>query len=304
MNKLIQKAFTLIELLVVIAIIGILSGLIVVSMSGVTEKANIAKAQVFSNSLRNALMANIVSEWKFDGVTTERAAVSADVVDSWGGVNNGTIPASPAIPTIKVGSSCVSGSCLSFDGGDYVSGTNNLSLTTTPISISAWVNFTDFNAGHENPRIIEIRDGTYSIQIARDNSSTRFTTKHTEYQLTSVATQWDIPVMGIWYHVVAVFNATNDTTLFYVNGASGSGGVNNNVGFGTVVSKFYLGARSDLVGSTFLKGKLDDVRIYNAAIPTSQIKEQYYTGLNNLLINGSINKEEYLSRINDYASNN
>jgi prepilin-type N-terminal cleavage/methylation domain-containing protein len=54
MNELIKKAFTLIELLVVIAIIGILSGLIVVSMGGVTQKANIAKAQVFSNSLKNA----------------------------------------------------------------------------------------------------------------------------------------------------------------------------------------------------------------------------------------------------------
>jgi prepilin-type N-terminal cleavage/methylation domain-containing protein len=63
MNKLLRQAFTLIELLVVIAIIGILSGLIVVSMSGVTQKANIAKAQVFSNSLRNSLMLIIVGEW-------------------------------------------------------------------------------------------------------------------------------------------------------------------------------------------------------------------------------------------------
>ena len=55
MNRFIKKAFTLIELLVVIAIIGILSGLIVVTMSGVTQKARIAKAQAFSNSLRNAL---------------------------------------------------------------------------------------------------------------------------------------------------------------------------------------------------------------------------------------------------------
>jgi prepilin-type N-terminal cleavage/methylation domain-containing protein len=58
MKKTVSIAFTLIELLVVIAIIGILSGLIVVTMNGVTQKANIAKAQVFSNSLRNALMLN------------------------------------------------------------------------------------------------------------------------------------------------------------------------------------------------------------------------------------------------------
>lgn len=42
-------AFTLIELLVVIAIIGILSGLIIVTMSGATNSANDAKrkAQCF-----------------------------------------------------------------------------------------------------------------------------------------------------------------------------------------------------------------------------------------------------------------
>ncbi|MDD5569203.1 MAG: prepilin-type N-terminal cleavage/methylation domain-containing protein [Candidatus Pacebacteria bacterium] len=41
------KAFTLIELLVVIAIIGILSGLIIVGMSGATQKATIAKRRLF-----------------------------------------------------------------------------------------------------------------------------------------------------------------------------------------------------------------------------------------------------------------
>jgi prepilin-type N-terminal cleavage/methylation domain-containing protein len=80
MHKLLKQAFTLIELLVVIAIIGILSGLIVVSMSGVTQKATIAKAQVFSNSLRNSLMLNLISEWKLDG----------NANDSWSGGNNGT----------------------------------------------------------------------------------------------------------------------------------------------------------------------------------------------------------------------
>jgi len=66
MHKIFRQAFTLIELLVVIAIIGILSGLIIVSMNGITNSATVAKAQVFSNSLRNALMMNLVSEWKFD----------------------------------------------------------------------------------------------------------------------------------------------------------------------------------------------------------------------------------------------
>jgi prepilin-type N-terminal cleavage/methylation domain-containing protein len=43
MNKTIRTAFTLIELLVVIAIIGILSGLIVVSMNASVNSANDTK---------------------------------------------------------------------------------------------------------------------------------------------------------------------------------------------------------------------------------------------------------------------
>ncbi|MDD4531469.1 MAG: LamG domain-containing protein, partial [Candidatus Pacebacteria bacterium] len=51
-------------------------------------------------------------------------------------------------------------------------------------------------------------------------------------------------------------------------------------------------------------GSMDEVRLYNEAIPTSQIKELYYSGLNNLFLKGGISKEEYLSMIKGYASIN
>ncbi|MFA5431278.1 MAG: type II secretion system protein [Candidatus Paceibacterota bacterium] len=115
MNKLLKTAFTLIELLVVIAIIGILSGLIVVSMSGVTEKANIAKSQVFSNSLRNSLMINTVSQYNFNDISDAKIGtnpVAADIKDSWGS-NNGTSVGGN--PIIRGGSDCVTGKCMEFN---------------------------------------------------------------------------------------------------------------------------------------------------------------------------------------------
>jgi prepilin-type N-terminal cleavage/methylation domain-containing protein len=51
-----RTAFTLIELLVVIAIIGILSGLIVVSMSGATNSANDVKRKANIDTIRKALI--------------------------------------------------------------------------------------------------------------------------------------------------------------------------------------------------------------------------------------------------------
>ncbi|MFA5431694.1 MAG: LamG-like jellyroll fold domain-containing protein [Candidatus Paceibacterota bacterium] len=55
MNKLFKTAFTLIELLVVIAIIGILSGLIVVSMNGSINSANDTKRKAGIDTIRKAL---------------------------------------------------------------------------------------------------------------------------------------------------------------------------------------------------------------------------------------------------------
>ncbi|MFA5013406.1 MAG: prepilin-type N-terminal cleavage/methylation domain-containing protein, partial [Candidatus Paceibacterota bacterium] len=51
------RAFTLIELLVVIAIVGILSGLIIVTMSGATNSATDAKRKTAISGLAKALMA-------------------------------------------------------------------------------------------------------------------------------------------------------------------------------------------------------------------------------------------------------
>jgi len=64
MNKLTKQAFTLIELLVVIAIVGILSGLIMISMNGSFTLANDAKRKASINTLKKALMYYGVSNGK------------------------------------------------------------------------------------------------------------------------------------------------------------------------------------------------------------------------------------------------
>ena len=64
----------------------------------------------------------------------------------------------------------------------------------------------------------------------------------------------------------------------------------------STTGNFYIGFRS-----VYSSGSIDDVRIYNAALSTSQIKQEYIAGLNSLLSNGSISKEEYNERINSLA---
>ena len=307
MLQIIRKAFTLIELLVVIAIIGILSGLIVVSMGGVTEKATIAKAQVFSNSLRNSLMLNIIGEWKFDGVISERAATNVDVIDTWGGVNNGIVPASPAIPTVKVGSDCVNGSCLAFDGTDdyvYVSGsdsaTSNLAITGA-ITLSVWAKLNDLVSNQPiMGRGVYASSGNYGYLLQKNANSIYF------YIYNSAGVRnYNTPIIisdNNWHYIVVSWDGTTNTNSLnaYLDGTSQQPRTATIAEIGQPSYEFRIGRNGTGV---YLNGLIDDARVFNTAISSFQIKEQYYAGLNSLLANGSISLKEYKEKIKGIAIN-
>jgi hypothetical protein len=48
-------------------------------------------------------------------------------------------------------------------------------------------------------------------------------------------------------------------------------------------------------------GLIDDVRIYNAALSSAQIKQNYIAGLNSMFANGNMSKQEYNERINNLS---
>jgi len=52
----------------------------------------------------------------------------------------------------------------------------------------------------------------------------------------------------------------------------------------------------------FFVGSIDDVRIYGAALSSTQIKQNYIAGLDNLLLSKAISKEEYDLRLNELAN--
>jgi prepilin-type N-terminal cleavage/methylation domain-containing protein len=274
MRQIIKTAFTLIELLVVIAIIGILSGLIVVTMNGVTDKANIAKAQVFNNSLRNALMLNLVSEWKLEG----------NANDSWGS-NNGTLNGTTAV------SSCVYGACRDFNGTntDYISVGNPSSIVSLQSgAISLW--FKSDDVSNEKP-LFGVYNATYVILETRiskmkidagGNQATGSTTLKT----------------GSWYN--AVYSSDGTNWKLYLNGKqetltiAGTDGV----WFGDVSSgNCYIAAFTP--SSLYFDGSLDEIRMYNAPVPTSEVRIMYYSGLNRLLADDKISQKEYIARLAD-----
>ena len=139
MNK--QKSFTLIELLVVIVIIGILAGVVMISTSSSIDKANIAKLKVFSESIKNDLMLNLVSEWKLDENS------GTQIRDTWG-INHGTLTNA----TWKNGNDCISNNCLSFNTStDYVTIPSSESLRIVDnLTLEAWINPTDWQENGVN----------------------------------------------------------------------------------------------------------------------------------------------------------
>ncbi|MFA5432508.1 MAG: LamG-like jellyroll fold domain-containing protein [Candidatus Paceibacterota bacterium] len=297
MNKLIKQAFTLIELLVVIAIIGILSGLIVVSMSGVTQKANIAKAQVFSNSLRNSLMANIVGEWKFDDITnyTESGGIktigttSNNISDSWNG-NHGTASGGPAL---KEGNDCVSGKCILFDGSnDYVD-LGNDKFNYQQFTISHWIKTSTYPVTPFS---------NYYRQAAGQPEYGWFTTiRPTGRPSIQINASSYTPAGGplvndnMWHLVTITVNGLN--AVFYTDGVQVSSYAYPAIPSYAVSVETYIGAKYEGAVNGSFSGLVDDVRVFNSVILNSQIQEQYYIGLNKLFMSGGISREEYLVRI-------
>lgn len=289
MNK--RLAFTLIELLVVIAVIGILSGLMVVSMSGVNQKAKIAKAKIFSNSLRNSLMLNLVSEWKFDGETdAEQTATINDLLDTWGGNNTSIIIG--GTPIVKGADNCVDNKCLSFNGSaDYFyagTGGNNFNVTNVgdSMTVEAWIKTS--TSGRSQTIVakwtpwIFFLDGSRRLMfyIRSGGADTNvFSTSRISY--------------GEWQHVAAVFTKSNRTVNFYINGDSaGSSVFSTDIDVGTG-SRFQVAGYGNI--NTLMNGFIDDVRLYNVAISSSEIKEHYYLGLNNLFMKGAMSGNKYRS---------
>jgi len=285
-----NKSFTLIELLVVIVIIGILAGVIMISTSSSIDKANIAKLKVFDESVANDLAANMVSRWKFDQINYPTANQTPD---AWGS-NTGTLYGAQ-LQT----SECVTDNCFLFDGiDDYIDLGTDASLNiTNQITISAWVN--PVTSGHTGYQIVSKKTNWqdfngYDLMIYPTNAQF-YWGDNSGYAGGVITTP--IPYDGKWKHITGII--TGNVWKLYVNGVF--------INSLSHARYFSQGNSNHLYisreGGYCLKGMIDDVKIYDSALSSSQIKQNYIAGLSSLLSKGSILKEDYNQRINELAYN-
>jgi len=282
----IEKAFTLIELLVVIAIIGILAGMVTVNMSGATESARIAKLKVYSSSIRSSLMANRVSEWKFEEGT---GTTTADTVGS----NSGTLANSPIW---RIGGDCVSGGCLQFNGtNNYVDAGSDpsLNMASNDFTIEVWAKAVSGITG----RGIINKGGWsaigYGIQQAFSPANTYYFVVRDSAGYKSIA----LPLYETWgwTHIVAI-KKTNYLEA-WVNGSrvgTWSGAIGS---LDNPAKKLEIGRSSD---PYYFNGIIDEARVYNSAMTASVIRDQYLAGLDKLLAGGQITEEDHCKKIAEF----
>ncbi|MDD2288803.1 MAG: prepilin-type N-terminal cleavage/methylation domain-containing protein [Bacteroidales bacterium] len=275
-----NKSFTLIELLVVIVIIGILAGVIMISTSSSIDKANLAKAQAFSSTVQNELLSNLISEWTFDNASNIGE-------DTWG--NKDIIIYGN---TFYEKDDCFSQGCLSFSTMDDHATSSLVYNNLHSFTLTAWINPVSIE-GYIKPIIGTLLGNNGRSMLALSGYKIKF---H-DYDK-GILSDNDIIKLNQWQFVVVAYD-NSDVKLYY-NGLQAGRGVYTKIDSNDIT----IIGRVKNVSTEFnrcFEGKIDDIRIYNAALSSSQIKQNYIAGLNSMLTNGNISKEDYNERINQLA---
>jgi prepilin-type N-terminal cleavage/methylation domain-containing protein len=275
-----NKSFTLIEILVVIVVIGALSAFILVGISSITSKANITKTQAFLNSMDNSLLISRSSQWKFDELTT--AINNSTTVDSWGG-NTATLSTGDALEKLRT--DCPYGKCIYFDGTDDILASSVFTNSiTADLTFGGWLKTSVAPAVQD--RILDLdQSGLTGIQICMSTEGA--------YLLDNSGGPTNSIVgptgrsNGTWHHVMVTRAGT--TYKLYINGVY----IGTTAGTVLTYVRVYIGGG----GGYRWDGTIDDVRVYGAAMSTSQIQQNYYLGLNSLFKNNGITLAEYNQRL-------
>ena len=282
-------------------IIGIISAFIIIGMNSISSSANIAKIKVFSNSLRNSLLINIMGEWRFDDVSGTEARDSWSTLD--GTLQSFTDTSAGYGDNNASGwmssKNCISGTCLKLDTAQYVSvatvfpaiGDNSFtfeawaktdavdsarhSIFSLSVSgITNWAGTLDFPHTTTNRALMYIRGSCYRYSLKNINDNE-------------------------WYHIVGVFDRSKATPDMYLNGKLDNGVSSSSecATTGTIPS-----GTINLAYNSY-KGVVDEFRAYSAAVPSSKIEQSYCAGLNRLFVNNGLDATEYEQRLGELKSN-
>jgi hypothetical protein len=218
-------------------------------------------------------MMSMVAEYKLDG----------NANDTWGTHTAGTISGASTY------SSCLQSTCYSFDGADdYIelADASDLRMTTGG-TISVWIY--PKSQGEGAGRIID-----KSVDTSGTNGYIVYIGSNNIYFLINAGAYIGFGATYNQWQLITITFVSGSRKL-YINGVKvsedGVAGLPPNVA-GAVT----IGNRAGNTDRTF-DGLIDEVRIFDAAIPTSQIQQNYFAGLNKLFAKKQITQSDYQQRI-------
>lgn len=265
-----QKSFTVIELLVSIALVALLASIVLVSVNLPERRrqARQVKTLQFSQLIQNALGADTVGMWSFDtvegGVTPDRSGYG----------NDGAVYGAVQVQGLRVPGGGT-GMALSFDGTDYVDCGNDSNLQpASAMTVMAWVRPAAVGSAYYG--ILGTADSGglngYLMWITTGTGTFRFYIDEDGAGDWKYAESDDSAVVGIWYHIVGVWDGA--TVELFVDGKlQSTTGSANNI---TYSSSFTEIGQYSIYG---FNGSIDEVSIYTEALSAVQIQQHYAQGL-------------------------
>jgi len=232
--------------------------------AGAGSKVNASQQTDTTTSLKTGL----VGHWTFDSKD-----LKTNVADSSGSGNNGYLTGFGATSTAVTAGKLGQG--LKFDGvDDYVETNMSTNYQTGDFSISAWISFNDLSRPSE--RIVAKDSGSGWALSHNDGANASKKIRFFVRGMTTIVLDSEnvFNQSNRWYHVVAVFDHTNQKRYIYVDNAL-RGSINSDTGTASTDSATIRIAKSN--SSTF-GGSMDDIRIYSRALSAQEVKQLYNTG--------------------------
>lgn len=215
----------------------------------------------------------LVGWWKLDDGSGTTAA------DSSGNSNTGTTQNSPTWTTGKI-----NGALQFTSANQYVSIPDTAALNMSGSwTVSAWVNPSTIPASGTRATVLDRDDSSsntnYLIGIDNNQSCTGLNWR-LKFDASAGGGGINCYPMTItantWYFITGVYDSPSQTLSLYVNGALQVANVGSNVPTSNSGTNLVLGNVSSL-GQQFY-GTIDDVRIYNRAVSTSEVNQLYHMG--------------------------
>ena len=242
--------------------------------SGTIDEVRIYNRALDSNeitALYNYTSDALISsaQWKFEENT------GTSTFDLSGNNNTGTLNNGVAWVTGKYGKA------LSFDGVDdfvYINGSTSLNITPN-LSVSAWVNFSNLALSNQNIVAKRANGGAPANYLLRtggassgnDTDEIQFGYYNAGYHI--IASDGVNMVTGQWYYVTGTHDSVAGDKI-YVNGVNCPILWKNGTASAPLIydnESLAIGRAGGNFASQYLAGIVDEVKIYNYALTSTQI---------------------------------